>query len=588
MLRGFRVPALEAFAFAALTVAVAGCAPLRPPPPAEVPPAQEGADSGSARTYLTLADRREDAGDWPGALAVVDKALVQNPGSQTLQMRRAQLLMRRASDEGTPELHEEARAILAVSTEASGAESRVTLAWLDFEDGRRDEALAAAHAAADADPESARVQIILSELLYRNGDYHGAVRAAERAGELAPRSGAALRQRARTRLALADVTGATGDARAALRMHHDDAASSVILADAQLRQADATGAMRTLAAVPRARRSVRVLVPLARLEVGAGNAEAGRALLQEAVAAQPNDPQVHEALVALDIREERVGESIARLDAAVAARPDDAALHRLRGIALVADRRDDDATASFARSLAIDPNELATYVALLDFLRTRTKSDEALHRAAELGIGAGPTFVTIGLLREGRGDRAGARTHFQQALEADPKLAVARSALAMSYVATGENLDQALTLARAARAARPNDPAIADTLGMVHLRRGQSSAALDVLAEAAGTHSVWSPGFAEVLYHTAMALEATGDRATAQRAAGVALVVAGDRKPEPAWFTNARAIVARSKPAPKPAPAPAPTPTVAPNPTAATPPASEATSTTPPPESPKP
>lgn len=555
-----RLRATDAFAFAALAVAVAGCAPLRPAPAAEAPQAESAAESGSVRTYLTLADRREDAGDWPGALAVVDKGLVQSPGSQTLQMRRAQLLMRRATDEGAPELLEEARALLAGAAEATEAEPRATLAWLAFEDGQRDDALAAAHAAADADPESLRVQIVLSELLYRNGDYQGAAKAAERAVELSPRSGAALRQRARTRLALADVVGASADARGAIRAHHDDVASSVLLADAQLRQADAAGAKRTLSAVPPARRNVRVLVPLARLELGDGNAEAGRALLEQAVATRPNDPQVHEALVALDIREARTAESIARLDAAVAAHPDDAALHRLRGIALVAERRDDEAAASFARSLAIDPNERATYIAILDFLHARSKPDEVESRAAELGIGAGPTFVVIGMLRESRGDRAGARAHFQKAIEADPNLVVARSSLALSYAGSGDNLDQALALARAARAARPNDPSIADALGLVHLRRKQPSAALDVLGEAAGTYSVWSPGYAEVLFHTAMALDANGDREAANHTAKIALAIVGDRKPEPAWVSNARAVIARSKPEPKPAPTGTPTP----------------------------
>jgi tetratricopeptide (TPR) repeat protein len=565
---GLREPAPSTLVFAVLAFAVAGCAPLRPTPAAETPPAQDAAESGSVLTYLTLADRREDAGDWSGALAVVDKALAQSPGSPSLRLRRAQLLMRRASDEAAPELIEEARALLDGTAEATDAEPRATLAWLAFEDGRRDDALAAARAAAEADPESARVQIILSELLHRNGDYRAAVRAADRATELAPHSGAALRQRARARLALADVAGATSDARAALRMHRDDAASSVILADAQLRQAAANDAKRTLAAVPRARRSARVLVPLARLEIGAGNAEAGRTLLLEAVAAQPNDPQVHEALVALDVREGRASESIARLDAAVAARPDDAALYRLRGIALAADRRDDDAIASFARSLAIDPNEMASYAALLAFSTSRTKGDEVVHRAAELGIGAGPTLYTIGLLRDARGDRAGARLQFQKALEADPNLAVARSSLALSFVAGGDDLDQALALARAARAARPSDPGIADTLGLVHLRRGQPSAALDLFAEAVGTHPVWSPDFAEVMFHAAMAFEANGQRENAQSTAQVALAMAGDRKPEPPWVAHARGVVARSKPAP-----------------AATPPASKATNATAPRES---
>ena len=253
----------------------------------------------------------------------------------------------------------------------------------------------------------------------------------------------------------------------------------------------------------------------------------------------------------LDIREARVGDSIARLDAAVAARPDDAALQRLRGVALGADRRDDDAGASFARSLAIDPNEIATYTALVEFLRARTTSDATERRAAELGIGAGPSLFTIGLLREANGDHSGARSHFQKALEADPNLNVARGALAASLAASGENLDQALELARAARAARPTDPVAADILGRVHMRRGQTEAASEVMGEAAGGFPAWSPAFAEELFQLARTAEASGERKGAHRTVEVALALIADQKPEPAWAANARSLLARSKPASK-------------------------------------
>jgi tetratricopeptide (TPR) repeat protein len=547
---GFHTRAWRAFSVAALAVAVAGCASLRSTPPPPAPPPLDTTESGSARTYLSLAELREGGADWVGAQAVVDKALAQQPASRALLLRRAELLLQRAEDEDAPELREQARAILERFTETSDAESRAVSAWLDFDDGRRDDALAAVHAAADTDPTSSRVQQILAHLLFRNGDYRGARNAAERTVELAPRSGAALRLRARTRVAVADVTGGSADAREVLRMHRDDPEASAILADALLRQADTKAAQRTLAGVPRERRNSRVLVSLARLEVGAGHAEAGRALLEEAIASHPNDAQVHEALVALDIREGRPDDSAARLAAAVAARPDDAALQRLHAQALGAARRDDEAGASFARSLALDPNEITTYRALVEWLSMRTQSNETERRAAELGLSAGPTLVAIGLLREARNDRSGARAHFQKALEADPNLAVARGALAASFAANGEQLELALTLAREARAARPRDPAIADTLGLVHLRRGQGSAALEVLGEAAGTHPVWSPGYAETLYHCAMALETMRETENARRTVEVALAAVADRKPEPAWVANARAVLARSQPAP--------------------------------------
>ena len=80
--------------------------------------------------------------------------------------------------------------------------------------------------------------------------------------------------------------------------------------------------------------------------------------------------------------------------------------------------------------------------------------------------------------------------------------------------------------------------------------------ALEVLSEAVGAHSVWSPGFGSSLFHVAQAFEASGDREGARRTAEVALAMAG--QPE-AILGRGRARRARtSKPAPKPAPAPEP------------------------------
>ena len=273
---GFFVRGSQAFVLAALAIAVAGCSSLRQPPPPEEPPPLAVETSGSDRVYGMLADRREDGADWAGALVVVDKALAKKPNSQAMLLRRAQLLLRIANDEDAPASREEAREILARFADTNDAEARATIAWLGFDDGQRDEALGAAHAAADLDASSARVQVILSQLLRRNGDHQGALHAAERAVELDPRSGTALRQRARTRLALADVAGAGQDANSVLRSHRDDPEASVILAEAQWRQADLKAARRTLSSVPLSRRDARVLVPLARLEIADGDAAAGR------------------------------------------------------------------------------------------------------------------------------------------------------------------------------------------------------------------------------------------------------------------------------------------------------------------------
>ena len=157
---GFRVRASRAFWIAGLAITVAGCATLRPAPEAAPPPV-DTADSGTARTYLSLAELREDKSDWSGAQGVVEKGLAQRPGNQALSLRRAQILLHRAASEDESAMREEARATLAPLADLADAEARMSLAWLDFADGQRDDAIAAAHAAADSDPTSSRMQRIL-------------------------------------------------------------------------------------------------------------------------------------------------------------------------------------------------------------------------------------------------------------------------------------------------------------------------------------------------------------------------------------------------------------------------------------------
>jgi len=157
-----------------------------------------------------------------------------------------------------------------------------------------------------------------------------------------------------------------------------------------------------------------------------------------------------------------------------------------------------------------------------------------------------------GVVREVRGDRAGAVTAFQQAVEADPALPLARAFLARALLATGQT-DRALTLAREARAARPNDPDVGWILGLAYLRRGQEEAAYEPLREAVGTFPVERASYGEVVLTMAQALDAGGRRDIARRGAAIAVAHAGEREPVPAWKASAKSLLARLEPS-KPAP----------------------------------
>jgi tetratricopeptide (TPR) repeat protein len=549
MLARLRTPLWFPVLLAVLTVAVAGCAGMpsfhhAPPPPS--PTAFDPSDSGAVVTFLSIASLREEGADWTGALEVTDKALAAQPNSRAALLRRAQVLLRLDESTGVTAWRDQARTILARFTDDPAPDARLTRAWLDLRDGSRDAAIAAAHAAGDDGADDARLQGLLAHVLDEAGDFQGSLDAADTAVRLDPSLEMARRERARARLALADFAGAEDDASHVLSVQHDDPESAAILAESRIRRGDHDAARHALEMIREERRDAAVRTWLAAIEIGDGHGDAARGLLEQALGQRSDDEHALALLVALDADEKRAAEAVDRLDAAVAAHPDTPALLRLRGEALRAAGRQDEADASFAKALALDPSDLASYKELLE------GGGDVDARIAALGLAPGPAAVAAGMAREARGDTQGAAARYRQALEADPDLAAAQRAVAASLVEQGTDLDRALSLAQAACATRPRDPAYVDTLGLVYLRRGDHDAALKLLREAAGTSPAGTSDFAEAMHHLALAFDAKGDRAGAAEASRIALAAVGDRKPAPAWMAQARAWASRAQPAPAP------------------------------------
>jgi tetratricopeptide (TPR) repeat protein len=561
----------------------------------EAPVALDATDTQTTRTYLHLAVLREDAGDWEGALGKVDKALVHQPRGRAALLRRAQLLLVTA-DPDAPDLAEP-REILSLATAEDGAgdaDVLIARAWLAHREGNQESAVATAHTAIGAAADSARIQMLAARLFSATGETQAALDASERAIELDPDSGAALRERARARLRLADFDTSMLDLGTQLRRHGADVETRLLESDLYLHLGDPDRSRRALESIPATRRPPDAVARLGRFAVDAGKLDIAHAHLDAAVEAHPTHAALLDAMLALDEREGRGDASVARIQAARAARPDDVALARLEARALAAAGRNDDAGAAFARAVALDPNDSRSYEELLAWLSRSGSADTVERRAEALGLAPAPAHVVVAMSCAKRGDAAGARAAAEQAHQADPDLAIARATLARALAASGGDLDRAATLAREARAARPDDPDLAWTLGVVHLRRGQGKTAFEVLREAIGSYPPERPGYPELVWNAAQALDRAGDRTLAMRGAQIAIYANGDRKPEPSWLASARALAepraakpAASAAAPAPtASAPAPSETEpAPPPAAANDATSATTASAPPPSS---
>jgi tetratricopeptide (TPR) repeat protein len=125
----------------------------------------------------------------------------------------------------------------------------------------------------------------------------------------------------------------------------------------------------------------------------------------------------------------------------------------------------------------------------------------------------------IGMIHQMQDRPDDARKVFERTVELDSRAAVAANNLAWLLAEEGENLDRALHLAQAAKAALPEQPEVDDTLGWVYYKKG-----LLPLAIAAFKRSIeHDPGSPLYQYHLGLAYAKSGDKVRARRALETAL-----------------------------------------------------------------
>ena len=89
----------------------------------------------------------------------------------------------------------------------------------------------------------------------------------------------------------------------------------------------------------------------------------------------------------------------------------------------------------------------------------------------------------------------------------------------VAWLLKDSDTSRAVTLASKAVQLQPNSPDIADTLGLVLLKKGDAKGALPVLQKA---HAI-APANGEISYHLALALNAVGQKSEAKQTIQAAL-----------------------------------------------------------------
>ncbi len=130
------------------------------------------------------------------------------------------------------------------------------------------------------------------------------------------------------------------------------------------------------------------------------------------------------------------------------------------------------------------PHMYAFLATLLDEAKTYKKAVTMLS-AAVIRFPTNPQLrFFLGTMYDRTGNRDETIAEMKKVIETDPQHVQAMNYLAYTYAELGQNLDEAMDLARAALRLQPSDGYILDTIGWIHFKRGETEKSIEMLEAA--------------------------------------------------------------------------------------------------------
>lgn len=447
------------------------------------------ADPDSVVVWLSAADARAELEQWDAAVERARRAHALAPSSPRVTDRLGTLLISAGQLDDAAALYAE----LAARQPESGEAAAGRAAILERQ-GDDEAAIEAWQAAVEKDAQRAAWWLRLGQARERVGQHAAAAQALDRAATLDP---SLRRLDARTLLLALEGGDIEVARRVAERLAGDErgpGAGSVAIATLMLRRGDKLAAAEELEWLL----SAHPEHPAARLMLGKLLLDVGR----------PAEAQKQLERVTPGTRERA---DALRLLASLALADDEAD----RAVLLLGEARAAGASRpEMIRTLA---------VALRQAGRIAEARSELTLAVAQWPDDPQLRFLLALMVHEMEGE-AGALPYMQQVLAAEPGHAGALNYIGFTWAERGERLDEAERMIRAALAARPEDGAIADSLGWVLHRQGRHAEALEALERALSL----SPGVAEIEYHRAEVLRALGRKDEARAAYRAAIEAATD------------------------------------------------------------
>ena len=229
-----------------------------------------------------------------------------------------------------------------------------------------------------------------------------------------------------------------------------------------------------------------------------------RKTLDKALELAPDDLRILSQMIDMDLREKKFDAALARVHAQMAKLPGSAPAQFMEARVYSAQGNWEKAEASLLKTLELDPNFSRAYDLLISTYVSADKLSPALGQLEGL-LAKTPdsprALVMSGMIHEKQKDFAKAGASYEKLLGTAPEFIPALNNLAVLNAERLGQMDKAFDLARKARALKPEDPNVADTLGWILYKRGEYQQALALIQESVGR----LPGDPELQFHLGMA-----------------------------------------------------------------------------------
>jgi tetratricopeptide (TPR) repeat protein len=185
-------------------------------------------------------------------------------------------------------------------------------------------------------------------------------------------------------------------------------------------------------------------------------------------------------------------------------------IHVFRGRIYLAKENYQEAEREFRRATQINPQNYQAYIFLGQLNLQRNNIQQALKEVDQLiakNDKFAPAYLVKAYYLQVAKDVAGSIANYRKTIQLDPQNVVAANNLAWMLCENNTNLEEALSLAQAARKRAPDNPEIADTLGWIYYKQKNYVLAADQLLFSVNNRQAQ----AEHYYRLGMALYGKGD-----------------------------------------------------------------------------